>query len=73
MKYTAVFIGGEFDMTKRAVEDDRPTWNFASMPKLSDALLDSNIRPETIETHILDYNLCGRTENNVLIYEFRSG
>ncbi|MCK5640165.1 MAG: hypothetical protein KAJ19_05190 [Gammaproteobacteria bacterium] len=67
--YTAIFIGGEFDLTKRKLKDRRETVQFASMPGF-DARLIAVKQPEAIdEVKILVYRHCGTTEKGVLIYE----
>lgn len=69
-KYTAVFIGGEFDMTKMQVKDTNPVFQFASKPKMDYKVIKKTKLKDCPQIKILIYRLSGTTPNGVLVYEF---
>ena len=69
--YTAVFIGGEYDMMKRKLDRkiDR-----VDMPELPRALSFSQEPPKMAQLcNVLSYILVGETPSGVLIYELKGG
>ena len=69
--YTAVFIGGYFDMTKRILSREEKEFSFFEPPDPNTLFRHSEASAEDIPCRRIIYEMVGRTPSGVLIYDYR--